>query len=404
MKKIIILCLFIYGAYADELDIFDAVDATQSSFEVEEKLLDMELKLSYQYNDARDDDKYLFFNLKKDAKNYALDARVIANDDNQSFLIKELYYKDTFFDHHISVGRMNIKNGVATAYNPTDYFRSNASLTLSSDPKEQKDNRLGSLAIRDVMFIDSFTIKNIFVPRVSAGDDSFLTNKEYIGLHLDSTNELQSINLYVDYSGFKDTSLALTLHKNDEESDIGLNLSYIYSALIIYSESSLRKFEDGFYETYDNLLEDVEFVYETVFGLSYTNELNIVTSIEYIFNSGGLDEDGWKSFFNRQKNPLTAPKMGAMRGEFAKKGVALSRETLFLLSRSSDVVTNLDLNAMMWLNPYDKSALTQVGGSYALSDTIETIINYKHYFGDASSEYGSMFNTNEVLVEFQYFF
>jgi len=379
MRYLLTFFILIAMTHADELDMFDEVDkidSSKSAFEEEKSFMDTRLKLSYQYNDENADIKALYLNINKDEKKYRADMRIIADEDEISTYVKELYYKGKISENNFfELGRVNVKEGVASGFNPTDYFKGTSSLTLSSDPKEQKDNRLGSLLIQDTMFFDTYTLKAIYSPKVSAS-------------HLNKTNYKDRASLSIDYRGFKDVSLSTIAHWNEDNLNMGLNLSYIWGRWIFYSENSWKTD-----------------VYQASLGLNYTSESNIITTLEYIYNEEGLNKSEWKNYFDlARRSPQSAQEFGELRAKVAKSQSEMSREKIFLLSRITDIETNLDASAMVWLNPYDKSTFSQVGLEYALKDDLQTNVYLRNYRGDDDSEYGSSNDDYQILIEAEYYF
>jgi len=393
MKNFTLLFLLLMSlTHADEFDMFDEIDKTEDTkaFKEDKSFVNARLKLSYQYNEETESDKKLYLNLNKNEKNYQVDIRIIGDEGDSSFNLKELYYKGKISEKNLfEIGRVNIKEGVARGFNPTDYFKGTTSLTLSTDPKERKDNRLGSLLIQDTMFFDNMTLKAIYSPKISVDSDKILSDKEHYGLYLDETNYRDRGSLYLGYSGFKDISSSMILHLNEDDLNIGLNLSYISGAWIFYSESSMK---------------DEQF-HQSTLGINYTSENSIVTSLEYIYNRDGLNGSEWDSWFRDIKiNPPLAREFGELRAKVAREESIMSRDTLFLLSRVSDIETNLDASLMVWLNPYDKSTLSQVGLEYALQDDIQTNIYLRNYLGSDDTEYGSFADSYQILIEGEYYF
>ena len=396
---------------ADELDFLDEIDSDVGVFEEKKNTIDARVKLSFQKNEIEDDDRILYLRLGKQEKNYSYDVRLIADEDKQSLNIKELYYKGSFAETSFyEVGRINIKEGVARGYNPTDYFKGSYSLTLSSDPKERKENRLGALLFSETLFLDKFTVKGIYSPKVSVSKNNLLSDTKYIGLHLDESNYHDRASLYVDYSGFKDVSSSMIFHLNEDDLNFGFNLSYVYESWIMYLENSLKyaKNDINKMQVHPDIKKSFEkekaYIDQATLGFNYTSESNIVTILEYIFNSGGLDSDDWDDWFRLSKNPFFAGELGGIRESLVKNETILSQQSLFLLSRASDIQTNLDASFLAWVNPYDGSSLSQVGFEYAYDDSLQTNLFVRNYQGKKDSEYGSALNDYEVLIEAEYFF
>jgi len=147
------------------------------------------------------------------------------------------------------------------------------------------------------------------------------------------------------------------------------------------------------------------YIDEVSVGLNYTSDSNIVTTLEYIHNSGGLDSGDWEDWFALgRQTPVLARTLGALRGKSSKEESIMSQDSLFVFSRASDIQTNLDASFLAWVNPYDGSTLSQVGLEYAYDDSVQTNFYLRNYQGDKESEYGSFPNNYEILIEGEYFF
>src|SRR6185437_1043305 len=67
------------------------------------------------------------------------------------------------------LGRINVREGVGFAYNPTDYFRAGAVRAIVSiDPNTLRDERLGTLMVRSQTLWSSGSLTAMYAPRVSA--------------------------------------------------------------------------------------------------------------------------------------------------------------------------------------------------------------------------------------------
>ncbi len=416
MKFLYLLLALSIIIEADELDFLDEIDSDVSIFEEDKSKVNLRSKISFLKNSHKNDAKIFYFNARRQEAHYFYDFRVIADKDSQSFNVKELYYQGEFAKiSFYEVGRINIKEGVARGYNPTDYFKGTTSLTLSNDTKERKDNRLGALLFSEILFLDTFTLKGIYSPKISLSKNTFLSNAKHIGLHLDETNYHDRASLYIDYSGFENITSSVILHYNEDDLNFGINLSYVYSSWIFYVENSLKKAQNDITKNINSIsvhpmiekrfIQEKSYIDEVSVGFNYTSESNIITTVEYIFNSAGLDSGDWKDWFALgRQNPSIGGTLSALRGKSAEDESIMSQDSLFIFSRASDIQTNLDASLLAWLNPYDGSTLSQVGVEYAYDDSLQTNFYLRNYQGSKESEYGGFPNNYEVLIEGEYFF
>ncbi|WP_325482621.1 hypothetical protein [Piscinibacter sp.] len=71
-------------------------------------------------------------------------------------------------DNIVDAGRINAHHGVATGYNPTDYFRSGANRSVVSvDPASLKQNRLGTVMLRAQALWNGGSLVGTFSPRLA---------------------------------------------------------------------------------------------------------------------------------------------------------------------------------------------------------------------------------------------
>ena len=415
MKKVWGLLLLTLLSNAENLDMFDIVDNDVPTNEsVSKSHADIRIKLSHLIQNDHSNQSVLYANISDNKENYAYDVRIEANEDIQSIHIKDLFYKTSYKENYFfELGRMNVKEGIAYGYNPTDYFKGGSSFTLSVDPKEKKENRLGALLVQASAILDDVTIKALYSPKISAASNTVWANKKYFGLHLFQSNSQERASFYVGYTGFDDFSISGLLHTNDDGLNIGLNLSYVDENIIWYMESSTVKKRNTMDTFTDTLpMQDIHTTFhskdiyrtELSLGINYTSEANIITTFEYIYNQAGMDHKDWENYFNLSKKNLDYTGiMMKIRGEILESSKLLSKHTLFMMVRQSDAWTNLDWSMLSWINPVDKSSLIQLGISYEYKEILFSL-DARAYVGKQDTEYGSYPNDYEGLLSMTYFF
>ena len=71
------------------------------------------------------------------------------------------------------LGRINVRNGVAFGYNPTDYFRSGANRSIVAiDPTSLKKNRQGSVLLRGQTLWNGGSLTALMSPRMDDTPDA----------------------------------------------------------------------------------------------------------------------------------------------------------------------------------------------------------------------------------------
>lgn len=416
MRFFCIILLLLTVIYADELEIFDVVDTENNeSRTLDSSGFNARIKLSYLAQDEHSNNAVLFANISDHKKHYVYDLRLVADGDAYDVYLKDFYYKAELGSaYFVELGRMNVKEGVARGYNPTDYFRGGSALTLSVDPKERKDNRLGAVLVQGTYIVENYTLKTLYAPKISADESSIWGNKKHFGLKLHESNSQERATLYAGYTGWDEWTLSALLHHDDDGIHLGTNISYIKERAIWYMEASFNKRENQITKTLETLHSssellahfstDSNYQRELSIGLNYTFENSVIGTFEYIYNSAGFDSDDWKEYFSLIQNSARyAPLLGESRATIANNAQMMSKHTLFAMIRKNDALPNLDWVLMAWVNPVDRSTLLQVGASYDYNDMLLSA-DIRSYIGQGHSEYGSMPNDFEALLSVTYFF
>src|SRR5581483_11083171 len=80
----------------------------------------------------------------------------------------------------VDAGRINVRQGVGLAYNPTDYFKADAvRAVISIDPETLRDERMGTLMGRFQGLWSSGSLTAIFAPRVAARPTDAALNPDF---------------------------------------------------------------------------------------------------------------------------------------------------------------------------------------------------------------------------------
>jgi len=166
------------------------------------------------------------------------------------------------------IGRINLREGVALAYNPTDYFKANAVRSLISiDPETLRDERMGTLMGRVQTLWASGSMTGVFAPRVNARPNDSTFSPDF-----GATNGASRWLLAWSQRWFADLQPQISLTGAEGESPrAGLDVTRLLNnATVAYLEWS-----DG---RRGNSLST---------GLTYTTSLKLSLTLEYEYDETG---------------------------------------------------------------------------------------------------------------------
>jgi hypothetical protein len=324
-----------------------------------------------------------------------------------------------FFD----LGRVNLKSGVASGYNPTDFFRTRAVVEpLTADPTVLREDRLGTLMLLGQYVWSGGSVTAAFAPRVTT-PTAIYTNLSLPSFDpmLDRTNAADRFFLKGSVEVADGFSPELVLYHEGNRTQVGTNLTTgIGKQTILYLEwaGGVR----------DSLIDDAlrygrntgtlpasapavipggamgRFRNDLSVGLSWTPESTKLTfNLEYHFHEAGFSRQDWNNWFN------TAARLGNIPGvdrslwyirSYAQdQQEPLSRHIVFARASWTDAfVPDLQLTALANISLLDGSGLVQATADYYLSRawTLGGLASFT--FGSERSEFGSLPQVGSFLL------
>lgn len=220
---------------------------------------------------------------------------------------------------YTDVGRVQWRNGVAQGYNPTDYLKRGATLDLGTqDPLTLRDNRLGTVMLRQ-QWLDTWgSVAMAYLPRLShRPDDATGADDTTFAWH--KTNGAHAALLKIAPNVSERISLDLLAYgRAGEAPQWGGNVTaLIDDAILIYAEASLQRGAP-----------------QTAWGAQWTHAANLTLNVEH-------HRDG-----------------------------TTARQALYLRGSWSDALQwrHLDLSAFVRRDLDDRSRLWQVDAFWAVND------------------------------------
>jgi hypothetical protein len=328
----------------------------------------------------------------------------LRNDFREGYLSWELYPR-TFLE----AGRINIKNGVALGYNPTDYFKSRATVSIASiDPSALRENRLGSLMIRGQRIFNNGAITFAYSPRVDSPAPLLVEQKASFNPLFGQTNSDNRFLASFSYNVADLNPQALVFIDRDGP-HFGLNISRVISSrMVAYGEwsggrgATLTKRAVSIGRATGSLPQGAPLLPQTGTGRSFQNDLavgaswttgfNLTVNLEYHFHQagfGGAEFKNWVSLGS--SNPSLVSEFWFIRQYAADQQEPLMEHEIFLRFDWQDLIpSKLNVGGVMFISPYDGSVLAQASAQYFISRNWTVGVYLGGASGGSDTVYGSL--------------
>jgi hypothetical protein len=297
--------------------------------------------------------------------------------------LKEAYvsYRDggtEIFD----LGVINVRRGVALAYNPTDYFRADAIRALISiDPETLRDERMGTLMARSQTLWSSGSLTAIYAPRVEAQPTAGTFSPDF-----GATNGQSRWLLVLSQRLAQDFQPQLSLTATEHQSpQAALNLTWLLNrATIAYVEWSGGRSAGNVALSGYGPPASAETAFRSRLGtgLTYTTSYKLSVSLEYEYDGAAPDGNEWALL---RSGPL-APYV-QYRQYAARQGEIATRQNWFAYAHWDDVgINHLGLTSFVHFDPYDHSHVTWAEARYHWEHA-GLALQWQHETGDAKSNF-----------------
>lgn len=350
------------------------------------------------------EDGSLIYNLR--ARATKIEGASFTLDDSLRLDLQELAYTHRFSnDFTLEFGRLNIRNGVAQGFNPTDWFKADSLITADSqDPSDRREERLGTLIIGGTGSVGSTLYQFGFRPRIRAGEGSLLADKDVIGMGFDRTNPSEAAFLKVSPELGGGVAMTGYLLWEDGHAGAGFEVSSsLGDSLVFYGETFIQDsrsiaaqaLRDGqgsaAFRRRMDADDGYEWLTQAAIGMSWSlpiGQEDASLSLEYHFNDAGLSDSEIDALAAAEGMDLAAA--GAIRNLAAVEQMPLAREQLFARFAWNDIWGDADFTALGFYVPHDESGLIQVSAGIPLfNDNAEISLRAITTFGGSDSIYGA---------------
>lgn len=295
----------------------------------------------------------------------------------------------------LDFGRINVRNGVATGYNPTDFFRSGAVRSVVSvDPASLKSNRLGSVMLRGQTLWVGGSFTALYSPRLQTTrhNDAFAPD---FGATNNTNRWLLAASQQIS-DGF--SPQALLYGEAGQSPQLGLNLTALLNqATVAHFEWSGGRSRSQYAQAL-NGADDSAFRQRLASGLSYTTPNKLTLTLEYEYNGSALDQTAWSALAR------SAPQAYWQYRQWLQnvQDLPTRRAAFAYLSWQDALLNRLDLNAMRRTNLADRSHLSWLEARYRF-DGADAALRWQRNSGGMGSEFGALPQQRVWQVLLRYF-
>lgn len=299
-------------------------------------------------------------------------------------------------DAIVDLGRVNLRYGVATGYNPTDYFRAGALRSIVSvAPASLRENRLGAVMARGQTLWAGGAATALYSPKLSDH-----VNQSPFSPDFGATNNQDRWLLALSQKLAPDFDPQwLVFGASHESPQLGLNLTTLVNdATVAFLEWSSGRSRSLAAQALA-LSDDATFRVRAAGGATYTAPAKLSVTLEYDYNGAGLDEDAWNALRNGP-----ASDYARYRTFVATRQEPPTKQNAFVFARWQDaLVVHLDVSAMQRVTLVDRSRLSWLEARYHW-DQADVALQWQRHHGDAGSEFGALVQSQIWQLVLTYFF
>lgn len=337
-----------------------------------------------------------------------------------SYDLRELFLSwslDSQRRRFIDFGRINVRNGVAYAFNPTDFFRTQSVVDeTSQDPSVRRENRLGTLMLRGQYFLGGSTLTAIYAPRLYEEPLALTTVPSWSDPQLRRTNADTRVELSASVDFGHDLSPQAVLFHSGDGWAYGVNMARGFgmqtTAYVEWSATRRSSLVNQAMRygvrtgTFGDFTPPIptdtvaHLDHDLATGVSYTTRSNVNFIVEYDLHQAGLSKTDWRHWFavGTTGNPLLDGELWYLRDYAAVQQEPISRQSLFLrVAKDNWLIPNLSASALALVDLSGTSGLGQADVSYRVSTRLQLELMFQTALGSRRSDFGSLPVSNAYL-------
>lgn len=284
-------------------------------------------------------------------------------------------------DRLLDLGRVNVRNGVATGYNPTDFFRAGAVRSVvSGDPGSLKKNRLGSVMLRGQTLWNGGSLTALASPKIAERPSDTAFSPDY-----GATNNQNRWLLALSQKLSESITPQWLLYGEDRQpAQLGLNVTALVGdATVSYLEWAGGNSRSQLAQALQTA-DDTEFHQRVAAGATYTASNKLSVTLEYAYNDAALNDAQWETL--QSGSPLAYGRY-RLWTQWTQELPTQRMATVYAYWPDA-VVQHLDLSAMVRANLADNSRMNWVEVRYHWSHT-DLALQWQANSGSPVTDYGA---------------
>jgi hypothetical protein len=314
----------------------------------------------------------------------------------------------------IEVGRINVRNGVALGYNPTDFFRPRTVIDpLTADPSVLREDRLGTLMVSIQSLWRYGSIQVAYAPRVTLPTAIYTQQDEpSFDPMLDRTNAQDRFLAKASLNIADAFNPEVLFYHAGTRSQIGANFTapaghdtvlYLEWAGGVRSDLITDAFQYG--QTTGTLPPGVtlllpnnpnaSFMNEVAVGASYATPNRMTFNLEYHFFQAGFSAANWSDWVAASAQHGFIPGVNSalwyIRSYAQDQQEPVARHHAFLRYDWQDAfIKDLEVTALASIDLQDGSGFVQATLAYNLSRAWTLSVLASGAYGGRTSDFGSV--------------
>ncbi|GHD79628.1 hypothetical protein [Vogesella fluminis] len=284
--------------------------------------------------------------------------------------------------HQLALGRINVRHGVATGFNPTDFLREDAVRSLiSADPASQRDNRQGTVMLRAQQWWDGGAANLLLAPALDSSP-----RRPTLQPDADATNRRTRWLASLSLPAWPLSPQWLLYHAAGNGTRLGANLSTVLGqATVLYGEWAGGHAPGSGWQN------------QLAGGAQYTWPNKLTLGLEWQYDGSALDAAQWAALARQPAAYL------AYRAQQQQRGGLPTRRQWLLQACWQDVLPRLDLALLQHRDGHDHSSRLWLEARWRGTRT-DYALQWLQQQGAPGSQYGTLPQQRSMQALARWFF